>query len=95
MPVLRIDHTVADFETWKQRFDADPADRRGNKVRSYSLFRAVDDPNHVTVDLEFDTEADAHGMLESLQDVWRQSEAAGLVGPRHVRLVEPVESQRL
>ena len=95
MPVLRIEHTVADFDTWKERFDADPADRRGKGVRSYQLLRSVEDPNYVMVDLELDTEAQAHALLESLQAIWERAEAQGLVGPRQVRIADAVDSQRL
>jgi len=28
MPIVRIEHSVPDFEKWKRVFDSDPADRK-------------------------------------------------------------------
>ena len=53
MPVVRIEHTVPDFEKWKQAFDNDPADRKGSCVRDYRILRPHEDPNYVIVDLSF------------------------------------------
>ncbi len=47
MPIVRIEHTVQDFEKWKQMFDTDPADRKGSGVRRYQILRAQDEPNYV------------------------------------------------
>lgn len=33
MPIVRIEHAVADFDKWKQAFDSDPADRKGAGAR--------------------------------------------------------------
>ena len=35
-------------------FDHDPADRKGSGVRRYRIYRPVDDPHYITLDLEFD-----------------------------------------
>jgi hypothetical protein len=47
MPFVRIEHTVPNFEKWKQAFDSDPVDRKGSGVRRYQVLRAQDDPNLV------------------------------------------------
>jgi hypothetical protein len=70
MPVLRIEHSVADYEAWKRAFDADPADRKSHGVRRYQVFRAVDDPSLVMIDLEFDTHPEAEGLLQTMRGVW-------------------------
>ena len=59
MPTLRIEHSVPDFAMWKRAFDSDPADRKGSGVRSYEVFRSVENPNFVMIDLEFDTQPEA------------------------------------
>ena len=45
MPIVRIEHSVPDFEKWRQAFDSDPADRKGSGVRRYTILRLQDDPN--------------------------------------------------
>ncbi|HYU40416.1 MAG TPA: hypothetical protein VEM59_11340 [Acidimicrobiia bacterium] len=59
MPILRIEHPVADFDAWKRAFDSDPLGREQAGVRRYSVLRPVGDPNYVLVDLEFDSSSEA------------------------------------
>jgi ribosomal protein L35AE/L33A len=60
---LRIEHPVPDYGAWKQAFDSDPVGREEAGVRRYRVSRAVDDPNYVMVDLEFDTTSEAEALL--------------------------------
>jgi len=59
MPTLRLEHSVPNFEKWKQAFDADPVDRKGSGVRRFQILCSRDDPNYVMIDLEFDSIAEA------------------------------------
>jgi hypothetical protein len=45
MPILRIEHPVADFDAWKAAFDGDPLGREQSGVRRYRVLRSVDDPS--------------------------------------------------
>ena len=90
MPVLRIEHRVPDYEGWKQAFDADPADRRGAGVKRYVVMRAVDDPNHVLIDLEFSTVAQAEALLGSMRTIWDQIQGKVIFEPI-ARIVDVVE----
>jgi hypothetical protein len=94
MPTLRIEHAVPSFDGWKQAFDKDPADRKGSGVRRYRVSRAVDDPNYVTIDLDFDTVADAEGLLAKMEQVWTGPGRAFMVDPR-ARIVETIETREL
>lgn len=94
MPILRIEHSVPDFDKWKQVFDGDPADRQGSGVRRYQVYRQLDNPNYVFIDLEFDTLTDAEAFLGKMQHLWDGSGKAVMQGPR-ARLVEPVEYREL
>ena len=94
MPTLRIEHAVPDFDAWKQVFDRDPADRKGSGVRRYTVSRAVDDPNYVTIDLEFDTAAAAEGLLSTMRKIWAGPGAAFMIDPK-ARIVETVEVREL
>ena len=54
MTILRIEHAVSDYGTWKAAFDSDPAGRAQSGVRRYRIMRPVDDPHYVMIDLEFE-----------------------------------------
>ncbi len=56
---------VDDYDTWKQRFDSDPA-RRKQSAKRHQIFRAVDDGNKVFVGLEFASEDEAASFRERL-----------------------------
>jgi hypothetical protein len=94
MPLLRIEHRVPDFEVWKQAFDGDPADRRGSGVRRYQVLRSVEDPNFVMIDLEFDSVAEAEGLLDKMRQIWSGPGKAVMTDPR-ARIAESVESREL
>lgn len=94
MPILRIEHKVPNFDGWKQAFDSDPADRRKSGVRRYQILRALDDPNYVMIDLEFDTQGQAEGLLAAMREVWRGVEGTIMTNPQ-ARIVETVETREL
>jgi hypothetical protein len=70
MPIVGIEHSVPSFEKWKQAFDSDPADRKGSGVRRYQILCLQDDPNHVPIDLEFDSISEAEAFLCTMQRIW-------------------------
>jgi len=93
MTVLRIEHAISDYDTWKAAFDRDPADRKGSGVRRYTIHRPVDDPLYVMIDLDFDGVSDAEAMLAKLHEVWQSAAAApALGGTPGTRILEQVEA---
>ena len=94
MPILQIQHSVRDFDAWKAAFDSDPIGRERGGVCRYRIVRPVDDPNHVAVDLEFDSAGEAEAFRASLCDLWRRVEAEGLIESPRARIVETVESKQ-
>jgi hypothetical protein len=101
MFTLKIEHAIVDFETWKTAFDHDPAGRQQAGVRRYRVFRPVDDPRYVIIDLDFDGAAEAQAFLESLRRLWSRVELTPLlsrepgavnVSPQ-ARIVHEVESR--
>lgn len=94
MPLLRIEHRVPDFVGWKRAFDSDPADRRGSGVRRYRVLRSVEDPNFVMIDLEFDSVAEAEGLLNKMRQIWSGPAKAIMTDPR-AQIAETVETQEL
>jgi hypothetical protein len=94
MPTLHIEHAVPSFEGWKQVFDSDPADRKGSGVLRYRVAQAVDDPNFVFIDLDFDTVAEAEGLLATMEQIWAGPGKAFMTNPR-ARIVETVDTQAI
>ncbi len=93
MTVLRIEHPVMDYDAWKEAFDSDPVGRERSHVRRYQIFRPVDDPRYVLIDIEFDTPGEAEALLASMQAVWDRV-AGTIVSNPQARIVETVETKR-
>ena len=94
MYMLRIEHPVPNFEGWKQAFDSDPVGRKRLGVRRYQISRAIDIPNYVMIDLEFDTVAQAEALLAAMRVVWGRVEGTIMMNPQ-ARIVEMVETKEL
>ena len=94
MPTLRIEHTVTDYDAWKRMFDTDPADRKGSGVRRYQISRLVDDPSYVMIELEFDTQKEAEGLLATMRGVWAGPGRDIMQNPQ-ARIFETAESTEL
>lgn len=75
MYLLRIEHPVPDFD----------------RVRRYRVLRSIDDPNHVMIDLEFDTTSQGEALLAAMRVVWGRAEGKVMTSPR-ARIVEAVET---
>lgn len=93
MPILQIEHQVADYTNWKRNaFDRDPLDRARSGVRSHRITRNADDPNHVTIELEFASMPEAEAMRVALRNLWQSPLAQ--IGSPTVRIIETVEARR-
>ena len=92
MVLLRIQHSVPDFETWKRAFESDPMDRKAAGVRRYHIYRSVADPNLVMIDLEFESVAEAERLLERLRQLWAGPGGAVMRNPE-ASIVETVDSR--
>jgi len=92
MSILRIEHPVLDYGAWKDAFDSDPVGRESSGVRRYQVLRAIDDPNYVLIDLEFDTPDQAEALLASMRAVWDRVAATIVTNPA-ARIVETVETK--
>jgi hypothetical protein len=94
MNTLRIEHAIRDFETWKAAFDRFAIMRERGGVRSHRIFRPVDDPNYVLIDLDFDSAGAGEAFLATLRrDVWGSATAApALIGSPQTRIMAVVES---
>lgn len=70
--VLRVEHPVQDFETWKREgFDRDPLDRERGGVRRYRVLRVHGGGSPVAVvELEFDSRGEAEVFAVALRKLW-------------------------
>ncbi len=94
MFVLHMEHPVADYAAWKQRgFDADPLGRKQMGVRRYRIGRKSGEPNHLMIELEFDTAEAAAKMAGALQQMWVGAQARGLIGAPSLTAFEIVEAK--
>jgi hypothetical protein len=94
MAILRIEHPVLDYEAWKRAFDGDPAGRVASGVRRFQVMRAVDDPNYVLIDLEFDSPERADALLATMRSIWGRVTGTLIADPK-ARIVESVERVEL
>ena len=94
MYVLRIEHSVPNYEGWKRAFDSDPLGRKKSGVRRYRVLRTVDNPNYVMIDLEFDTNEQAESMLSALCSMWERVEGTAMSDPK-TRILEQLEETTL
>ena len=92
MYILRIEHSVPDFEGWKKAFDNDPVGREKSGVRRYRVLRPIDDANYVMIDLEFETQIQAEALLAAMRIVWGRVEGKIMMNPQ-ARIVEAVETK--
>jgi len=94
VPVLQIEHPVRDYDAWKAAFDGAQERRAVGRVRRYQVYRPIDDPAYVAVDLEFDSRAEAEAFRLGLEEMWRSPQTALVLGgaPR-ARIVDIVESR--
>ena len=92
MFTLQIEHAIKDFDMWKAAFDRDPVDRAGSGVLAHRISRPVDDPHYVVVELDFEGQEQAEGLLANLQEkVWNSPDAApALSSAPKTRIVEVV-----
>jgi hypothetical protein len=74
MTSLHIFHTVHDFDDWLAAFNSFTDLRAAGGVTGVTVRHAVDDPNFITVDLEFDTSEEAVAYLARLEtEIWPNS----------------------
>jgi hypothetical protein len=92
MYILRIEHSVPSYESWKKAFDSDPVDRARSGVRRYQVLRPVDNPNYVLIDLEFDTAGQAEALLDAMRTVWQRVQGTLIANPQ-VKITEVVETK--
>jgi len=90
MATLRIEHAISDYDTWQQAFDRFAAARANSGVRRFAIRQPVDDALYLTLDLEFDTTAQAAAFADFLhQHVWSSAESSpALAGTPQTQILD-------
>ena len=91
--IVRVEHKVGSYDAWKNRFNSDPLGRKKSGVTVYRVSRSLDDPNLVTIDLEFANSNQAKSFETALREMWKSPEAQNLMQNPQLRTVELVESR--
>lgn len=65
MAYILVQQSVADYEKWKPFFDEDGPIRRAGGSKGGLVLRNADDPNHITVLLEWDSLENARAFAGS------------------------------
>jgi hypothetical protein len=94
MITLEIEHAIKNYEDWKNAFDSDPIDRKKAGVKHYRIYRPVDNPNHVIIQLDFKTLEEAKATLEALKKMWTKVEGTIMFNPQ-TRILGIAESAEL
>ena len=87
MVYLNVRHTVADYAKWRPFFDGDEARRRAAGATDVNqVYRDMDDPNTVTLVMEWDNAENARKFADdpALREVMQK---AGVVGMPAVRAI--------
>ena len=89
MGMLVIHHKVKDFATWKPAYDRHADKRRAAGLRHDHVLQSVDDPNDVTIVMDFMdlARAKAFGASSDLKTVMK---AAGVVGAPSIHILKKV-----
>ena len=74
-----IRHDVADYDAWRQGYDAFDGTRSDMGVTDHAVYRSIDDPNNVTVTHDF-ADADAARTFTSSPELHSVMQKAGVEG---------------
>jgi hypothetical protein len=64
---LYIRHRVADYDAWRQGYDAFAGQQQAGGVRAEAVYQSVDDPTDVTVWHDFDDAGAARAFVGSAE----------------------------
>jgi hypothetical protein len=92
MPVLHIEHRIADLDTWLQDFASRAPAREEAGVTAVSVLQADDDPHYIVELVFFDTVGAAQDYQTFMREqVWLSS-TPGLASDPHARILHEVET---
>ena len=82
-----VRHDVADYDAWRQSYDAFDGTRSEMGVTAHAVYLSVDDPNNVTVTHDF-ADADAARAFTSSPELRSAMENAGVTSEPTIWFVQ-------
>ncbi len=89
MGMIVVHHKVKDFAAWKLAFDEHAAVRKTAGLSKAHVLQAVDDPNAVTVLLDFTDAAKAKAFGTS-DELKARMKSAGVIGKPEIHILNKV-----
>jgi len=89
MGMVIIHHTVKDYAAWKPAYDHHKGARKAAGLTHDHVLQAVDNPNAVTIVMDFSDFGAAKKFAES-EDLKTVMKAAGVVGVPAIHLLKKV-----
>lgn len=86
-----VRHKVADFNRWKEAFDAHVMTRRRAGEISFRLFHSIENPNEVFLLLDWES-ADMARKFMTSDELKKRMQAAGVQGVPDVQYLEDVRA---
>ncbi|MDW7732808.1 MAG: hypothetical protein SCH66_10325 [Methanolobus sp.] len=90
MVYMLVKHKVKDFSKWKPGFDEFGSKRKEKGSKGGMLFRTVEDPNDVTILLEWDNPENARKFSES-KELKEKMEELGVIGKSDIFILDKIE----
>ena len=90
MPYILVQHSVKDYDKWKAVFDGQEATRRAAGSKGGFVLRNADDPDQITVLLEWDNLENARAFAGS-DDLREAMQRAGVMGPPNVYFLDEAD----
>jgi heme-degrading monooxygenase HmoA len=87
---ILVQQSIEDYEKWKALFDKDGSIRQDAGSKGGLVFRNADDPNHITILLEWDSVANARAFASS-DELHERMQRAGLTGPPNVYFLDKAD----
>ncbi len=92
MPVLHIEHRIANLDTWLQDFASRAPVRKQVGVTAVHVFQAEDDPQYIVELLFFDTADGANKYRTFVREQVWSSSSPGLASNPHAVILNEVET---
>jgi len=75
-----VRHSVSDYAAWRKVYDAFHETRKQAGVIGEAVYQSADDPNDITLTLDFETLDAAHAFPENtkLKDAYKEAGSVGI-----------------
>ncbi len=94
MAYILVQQSVEDYEKWKSLFDEDGPIRQAGGSKGGIVLRNSDDPNHITILLEWDSLANARAFASS-DELRERMQRAGVTSAPDVYFLDEADKAQV